>query len=67
VWSEVSLERAETMVFGRVVVQAFEVKNQSNLSRRGLCCLLDQVYLQPLSGSSTNHSLLMASLNANIS
>jgi hypothetical protein len=35
VWSEVSLERADTIVLGIAVVQAFEVKNQSSLSRRG--------------------------------
>lgn len=43
------------------------MKNQSNLSNRGLCCLFVQVYLQPFSGNSTNLNLLIAALKASIS
>lgn len=49
-------------------LHAFEVKSQSNRSSRGLVCLFVHVYLQPLSGNSSNLKLLMASsLKANIS
>jgi len=35
VWSEVGLFRVLTEVAGNMVVQEFEVKNQSSLSKRG--------------------------------
>lgn len=67
VWSDVSLERTEAMVFGSEVVQALEEKNQSNLSNRGFCCLLVHVNLQPFGGISVNLNLLITSLNFSIS
>lgn len=62
VCSEVSLERAEAVVLEKQVIYEFEVKIQSNLSRRGLNCFLVQVNLHPFRRISTSLSLLIASL-----
>lgn len=53
--------------FGKLVVHAFDVNNQSSLSNRGFLYLFVQVYLHPLKGSSTNPSRLIALLNPIIS
>jgi hypothetical protein len=56
VWSEVSLESPVAHEFGKEAIRAFEQKNQSNLSSSGSPCLLIQVNLHPLRGSSTKLS-----------
>lgn len=61
-WFEESLDNVDAKEFG-----TFDVKNQSNLSKRGLHCLFVQVKLAPLKGSSTNLRLLIALLKANMS
>lgn len=55
-----------TIVLGYLAVQEVDVKNQSSLSRRG-DCLLVQVYFLPHKGNSRRPTLLIASLNRNIS
>jgi hypothetical protein len=67
VWSEVSLESPVAQELGKESIQAFEQKNQSSRSKRGSSCLLVQVNLHPLRGSSIKLSLLIAELKANIS
>ena len=57
----------ETDVPGKELVQEREEKNQSNLSKRGGCYLLDQVNFLPYRGSSTRPRALIASLKSNIS
>lgn len=61
------MAREVTELFGKTLVQTCEVKNQSNLTRRGENCLLDQVNLLPCRDNSTTPKVLCASLKENIS
>ena len=61
------MAREVTELFGKTLVQTCEVKNQSNPTRRGENCLLDQVNLLPCRGNSTTPEVLCASLKENIS
>ena len=66
-WSEIGFDIGCTIVFGYWVVQFTEVKNQSNCSRRGSCCILLQVKALPFRGSSMRPAWPMASLKRIVS
>jgi hypothetical protein len=51
-WSEVSITKVFTRVFGYLIVQELEVKNQSTLSSKGGDCLLVKVKCLPCRGNS---------------
>ena len=67
IWSEAILARGRTKVSGYSVVQLIEVKNQSNCSKRGSCCMLLQVKNLPLRGSSTKPSCPITSMKMRVS
>jgi hypothetical protein len=66
-WSEVSITKVFTRVFGYLIVQELEVKNQSTLSSKGGDCLLVKVKCLPCRGNSMIPRALIASLNKYIS